>query len=72
MGDKGKKDKEKVRKQKIVKQKQSAKKAEERVPIGLPLHKHWHRGFAWSRGAEAWYRVVFHDARRPLWHQKSN
>jgi hypothetical protein len=40
MGDKGKKDKDKVRKQKIVKQEQSAKKAKERVPIGLPLKKH--------------------------------
>ena len=40
MGDKGKKDKDKARKQKLVKQEQSAKKAKEKVPIGLPQQKH--------------------------------
>jgi len=40
MGDKGKKDRDKARKQKIVKQQQSAKKAEEKVPIELPRQKH--------------------------------
>jgi hypothetical protein len=40
MRDKGKKDKDKARKQKILKQEQSAKKAEEKVPIELPQQKH--------------------------------
>jgi len=40
MGDKGKKDKDKARKQKVVKQEQSAKKAEEKVPVELSQQKH--------------------------------
>lgn len=39
MGDKGKKDKDKARKQKVVRQEQSAKKAQEKVPIKFPLQK---------------------------------
>jgi hypothetical protein len=39
MGDKGKKDKDKTRKQKIMKEEQSAKKAQEKVSLKLPLHK---------------------------------
>ncbi len=39
MGDKGKKDKEKIQKQKIVKQEQSAKKAQEKFAIKFPLQK---------------------------------
>jgi len=39
MGDKGKKDKDKARKQKIVKQVQSAKIAQEKVAIRIPLQK---------------------------------
>jgi len=39
MGDKGKKDKEKIQKQKIVKQEQSAKKAQEKFAIKFPLRK---------------------------------
>ena len=39
MGDKGKKDKDKARKQKIVKQEQSAKMAQEKVAIKIPLQK---------------------------------
>ena len=39
MGDKGKKDKDRIRKQKIVKQEQSAKKAQEKVAIKFPSQK---------------------------------
>jgi hypothetical protein len=39
MGDKGKKDKDKVRKQKIVKQEQAAKKIQEKAVARLPLQK---------------------------------
>jgi hypothetical protein len=39
MGDKGKKDKDKALKQKIVKQEQSAKKAQEKFSIKVPLLK---------------------------------
>jgi len=39
MGDKGKKDKDKAQKQKIAKQEQSAKEAEENVPIKFPVLK---------------------------------
>lgn len=39
MGDRGKKDKDKARKQKVVKQEQSAKKAQEKFSIKVPLQK---------------------------------
>jgi len=39
MGDKGKKDKDKIRKQKIVKQEQSAKKARDKFSLKFPLQK---------------------------------
>lgn len=39
MGDRGKKDKDKAQKQKIMKQEQSAKKAQEKIPLRIPLQK---------------------------------
>ena len=39
MGDRGKKDKEKIQKQKIVKKEQTAKKAQEQFAIKFPLQK---------------------------------
>ena len=39
MGDKGKKDKDKIRKQKIVKQEQSAKILQEKLAAKLPTQK---------------------------------